>query len=106
MPERSNAPLQNITGQAEREMTAFLHATAEVFGRDGAPPAGEAWLRTMESLDWPCENHEKFFRRVSILAISQLTGETHRFSGPQTPLVLAFERIVQGYSYAAGQAES
>ena len=98
MPDYSNAPLQNIAGQAEREMTAFLHATAELFGEDGASPASEAWLHAMESLDWPCENHEKFFRRVSILAISQLMGGTSRFSPPQTPRLLAFEQAVASYS--------
>jgi hypothetical protein len=80
MAECNNVSLRNIVGQAKREMTAFLHATSEVFGGDGSPQAGETWLRTMESLDWPSENHEKFFRRVSVLTISQLMAETHCFS--------------------------
>jgi hypothetical protein len=72
MAERNNVSVRNIAGKAEREMVAFLHATSEVFGEDGSPQAGETWVRTMESLDWPTENHERFFRRVSVLTISQL----------------------------------
>jgi hypothetical protein len=69
---RDQLALQRIERQAEREMTAFLRATAEDFGSERSRQAGDSWLHAMHSLAWPRDNHERFFRRVTILAMSQL----------------------------------
>ena len=61
-----------LQAQAEREMSAYLKAAAVLTGPDGRHRAAGAWLRAMESLHWPNEDYRKFFRSVSILAISQL----------------------------------
>ncbi len=63
---------QRIKKQAECEMAAFLKATGDLVGHRGLLPAGDGWIRAMESLEWPSQNYEKFFRRVTILAISRL----------------------------------
>ena len=63
---------QRIKKQAECEMAAFLKATADLVGHRGLLRAGDAWIRAMESLEWPNQNYDKFFRRVTILAISRL----------------------------------
>ena len=69
---RDQSALQKLERQAEREMTAFLRATAEEFGGERSCQAGDLWLHAMHSLTWPPDNHERFFRRVTILAMSQL----------------------------------
>ena len=76
MPDNSAARLRRFKGQAECEMAAFLKATTDLVGRNGLLQAGNAWILAMESLDWPNENHEKFFRRVTILAISRLLANS------------------------------
>ena len=63
---------QRIKKQAEWEMAAFLKATADLVGHRGLLRAGDDWIRAMESLEWPNHNYDKFFRRVTILAISRL----------------------------------
>ena len=87
MAEYSNAPSRRITTQAEREMSAFIKAATGVVDQSVLGRAGEVWLHAMETLDWPQDDHEKFFRRVSILAISRLLAnaeaatadEMHRY---------------------------
>jgi len=63
---------QRIKKQAECEMSAFLKATADLVHDRGLLRAGEAWIRAMESLEWPDQSYDRFFRRVTILAISRL----------------------------------
>jgi hypothetical protein len=63
---------QRIKKQAECEMAAFLKATGDLVGHRGLLRAGDGWIRAMESLEWPNQNYDKFFRRVTILAISRL----------------------------------
>jgi len=63
---------QRFKKQAECEMAAFLKATTDLVGDRGLLRAGDAWIRAMESLEWPNQNYDKFFRRVTILAISRL----------------------------------
>jgi hypothetical protein len=67
---------QHIKKQAECEMAAFLKATADLVGHRGLLRAGDAWIRAMESIEWPSQNYEKFFRRVTILAISRLLANS------------------------------
>jgi len=66
----------NLRQQAEWEMSAFLKATAEILGPHSRSLAADAWLRAFESLSWPASDHRKFFRRVSIQAISQIASNT------------------------------
>jgi hypothetical protein len=63
---------QRIKKQAECEMAAFLEATTDLVGHRGLLRAGDTWIRAMESLEWPNQSYDKFFRRVTILAISRL----------------------------------
>jgi hypothetical protein len=72
MAENNNGLSLGITIHAEREMSSFMKAVTVVVGQSGPLRAGEVWLHAMGTLDWPEEDHEKFFRRVSILAISRL----------------------------------
>jgi hypothetical protein len=67
---------QRIKRQAGCEMAAFLKATADLVGDRGLLRAGDAWIRAMESLEWPNQNYYKFFRRVTILAISRLLANS------------------------------
>jgi hypothetical protein len=67
----------NIKRQAEREMAAFLKAVKGAVGQGGLLQAGDVWLRAMESLDWPDVDHKRFFRRVSVIAISQLLASSN-----------------------------
>jgi hypothetical protein len=67
---------QRIKKQAECEMAAFLKATADLMCHRGLLRAGDGWIRAMESLDWPSQNYEEFFRRVTILAISRLLANS------------------------------
>jgi len=67
---------QRIKKQAECEMAAFLKATADLVDDRGLLRAGEAWIRAMESLEWPNKNYDKFFRRVTILAIVRLLANS------------------------------
>lgn len=67
---------QRIKKQAECEMAAFLKATADLVGHRGLLRAGDAWIRAMESLEWPSQNYKTFFRRVTILAISRLLANS------------------------------
>ena len=67
---------QRIKKQAECEMAAFLKATADLVGHRCLLRAGEAWIRAMESLEWPSQNYDKFFRRVTILAIFGLLANS------------------------------
>ena len=71
MPPTLEVLSVSIVTQAEREMAAFLRATTDSAGHT-LPRATDAWIRAIESLDWPEANHEKFFRSVTILAISHL----------------------------------
>jgi hypothetical protein len=70
---------------AEHELVAFLLATRKLAGNGGLVRAVEAWLHAMNCLDWPAEDHEKFFRRVSILAISELVSDSKTGSGDENP---------------------
>ncbi len=51
---------QRIKKQAECEMAAFLKGTADLVDDRGLLRAGEAWIRAMESLEWPNQNYDKF----------------------------------------------
>ena len=75
----------SIEGHAECEMAAFLKATAEVLGPSGRLRAADAWFHAMESLNWPNNNHQKFFRSVSIRAISKLLADSNPSASDAKP---------------------
>ena len=75
----------SIEGHAECEMAAFLKATAEVLGPSGRLRAADAWFHAMESLNWPNDNHQKFFRSVSIRAISKLLADSNPSASDAKP---------------------
>ena len=75
MFECNDASLLAVQARAERELAAFLRAASEVPGQNNMPRAGDAWLQAMETLDCP-DDDEKFFRRVTILAIAQLIEDS------------------------------
>ena len=86
MLKHQDSPSIGMEALAEREMAAFLTAASEVAGQRSMRRAGDAWLHAMESLECPDENHEKFFRRVTIKAISQLltaSGKAVRDEKPE-----------------------
>lgn len=60
---------------AECEMAAFLKAVVQSLGADNSSLAENAWLNVLESLNWPEENPQKFFRSVSIQATSQIVAD-------------------------------
>jgi len=82
---RDDANSLNIEGHAECEMAAFLKATAEVLGPSGRLRAADAWFHAMESLNWPNNNHQKFFRSVSIRAISKLLADSNPSASDAKP---------------------
>ncbi len=65
-----------LLNQAECEIAAYLKATAEVLRTSGHRLDADAWLCAMETLSWPDDNFKKFFRSVSIRAISQIVTGT------------------------------
>ena len=71
MPQQ-DALSGKIQEQAEFELAAFLKAATDVIGQSVLSRAGDTWLQVMETLDWPEEDYERFFRKVTGLAISQL----------------------------------
>lgn len=84
--------LQQIERKAEREMATFVRAMAGNVDNEQAQQAGESWLRMMCSLAWPTDNHERFFRRVAILAMSQLLQGMHESSSGALSCVHPFSK--------------
>lgn len=74
-------PLSNILNNAERELSAFLLAAADLVDLDSIPQAGDLWISAMEDAGCPGANLEKFFRTITIRAVAQLT-KNHN-SSPQ-----------------------
>jgi len=77
MLESNYVPLSSMETMAEREMSAFLRAAGDVAGQNSTW-AGAVWLHSLELLECPDGNLEKFFRRVTILAISLLLADSDR----------------------------
>jgi hypothetical protein len=72
MSDGDGVSAQHLQRLAECEMSAFLESATEVLGPYDLRLAANAWLRTMESLSWPRDHHQKFFRSVTIQTISML----------------------------------
>jgi len=61
-----------IARQAEHELMIYLGAVNECLGFRDPLSSGHVWIDVLESLEWPTLEHEKFFRRVTVLAILRL----------------------------------
>ena len=61
-----------IARQAEHELVIYLRAADQCLGFRDPLHSGHVWIDTLESIEWPTREYEKFFRRVTILAILQL----------------------------------
>ena len=76
MPESNDNRLSCVKLLAERELAAFLKATTGATSEGGMQWACNDWLHVLASMEVPDRNHEGFFRRVTIRAISQLHART------------------------------
>ena len=65
-----------IADQAERELAVYLRVVHECLGCRDPLLSGHVWIDALESLEWPTREHERVFRRVTILAICQLIGHS------------------------------
>ncbi len=61
-----------IADQAELELAIYLRAAQKCLGFRDPLHTGHIWIDTLESIEWPSREHEKLFRRVTILAMLQL----------------------------------
>ena len=50
----------------------LLSAADQCLGCRDPLHSGHIWIDTLESLEWPTQEHKKFFRRVTVLAVRQL----------------------------------
>ena len=71
----SYASSVSIITQAENELAAFRQAAIDVVGQGSLAHATDIWIRTLESLDCPEEDFEKFFRSVTVRTAAQLKAE-------------------------------
>jgi hypothetical protein len=76
MPGAIYAPSVSIMDYAEHELAAFRRAAIDAVGWGRLAYATDIWIRTLESLDCPDEDFEKFFRSVTIQTAAQLAGNT------------------------------
>lgn len=75
MPATSYVSSATIVNHAEQELAAFRQAATDVVGQGSLARVTDIWIRTLESLDCPDEDLEKFFRRVTIRTVAQLKTE-------------------------------
>ena len=59
---------------AERELTAFKKAVAELYGREQAGISADDWLDELASMHWPRESVGRDLRLVTIRASVQLAN--------------------------------
>lgn len=76
MPATSYASSASIMNHAEQELAAFRRAAIDTVGQGSLAHATDIWIRTLESLDCPEEDFEKFFRSVTVRTAAQLTLST------------------------------
>jgi hypothetical protein len=58
---------------AELELTAFLHATAQVAVGLPAPEASDLWINVLNMTEWNGDEPEQFFRLISIMAAAEVS---------------------------------
>jgi hypothetical protein len=76
MSDDEFALASEIADLAERELAAYLWVVHECLGCRNSLQSGHVWIDTLESLEWPKRERERFFRRLTILSICQLVGHS------------------------------
>jgi hypothetical protein len=80
----SNSTCAEQIQVAERELSAFLRAVAELFGPEQARLAAGDWLDASESMDTPPRRTSRDWRAVTVAAsdrlVNRLTAVNHRTS--------------------------
>ncbi len=79
MDDRDFVHASAICELAKRELAAYLRAAGERLGCSDAVQAGNIWIETMGSLDWPGLGHATFFRFVTLLSLLKLTAHPGGF---------------------------
>lgn len=74
MTATSDVSSASLVNYAEHELAAFRRAAIDIVGRGSLAYATDIWIRTLESLDCPDEDFERFFRSITIRTAAQLTG--------------------------------
>ena len=70
----SNSLYTDQTHLAERELSAFIAAVAELFGADQARMSAEDWLDESEIMDSPPRSEGRNWRAVTIAASARLAN--------------------------------
>jgi len=65
----------NILSAAERELGAFLLAVENRADLGDTTRVAEIWIEAFESQDWPDNNFDTFFRKVTIRAACDLARD-------------------------------
>jgi hypothetical protein len=63
-------PFASVLHEAEHELGAFLWAVTDIVGLGGLPQAGDLWIWTMEDAGCPGSDLKRFFRDITIRAVS------------------------------------
>ena len=70
----SNSVYVDQTHLAERELSAFIGAVAELFGAEQARASAEDWLEESEVMDSPPRSTERDWRSVTVAASARLAN--------------------------------
>jgi hypothetical protein len=70
----SNPPCTDQIHLAERELSAFIAAVAELFGRDQARMSVEDWLDESELMDVSLRSTHRDWRAITIAASARLAN--------------------------------
>jgi hypothetical protein len=103
MQEHCSRQVEMIAQQALRELAAHLTAIHDHLGCNDLITCGDRWIETMKSLEWPDDEYEKFFRRVSIHSIVWLLHDNPASTRPDAKH-MALPEAAKGTSYAKDHA--
>jgi hypothetical protein len=70
--ERTSNTCGDLMTMAQRELSAFITAVAELFGPEQARLSAEAWLDELASMDWLPGPTSRDWRAVTIAALVRL----------------------------------
>lgn len=70
----STSAYEDDTHQAERELSAFIHAVEELYGPEEAQLSTVDWLDEAESIDMPPVSTGRNWRAVTIAASARLAS--------------------------------
>jgi hypothetical protein len=66
-----------LMAAAERELTAFMRAVTELYGREQAYISADDWLDELAPIHWPCVSVGRDLRLVTIRAAARLANRLH-----------------------------